>query len=281
MGATVGWQPITGKWEMEMKKLCWVVVVLFVYTVPLTHAAEGDAAGLFPLGKAMAADKELPRPFGVGATVHYQKQGYSLSRMTVSLPNVNLAQAAGLDIDNELIEMDVTADLWVLPFLNVFGLIGRIDGETEVDLSSVQLGGLTIDYDGVVYGGGVTLAGGIDNVFASLTAIFTDTHLDQSDSSVQAWILTPRIGVSTRIPESDRPVTLWAGAMYQQTDEEHSGSIAAAQLGTVAYDVELEEDSAWNALVGVATELSDHWNLELEAGGSSRSQVTLTATCRF
>ena len=40
-------------------------------------------------------------------------------------------------------------DVWLLPFLNVFGLVGTIDGSTEVDFSDVPLpfplGKLAID----------------------------------------------------------------------------------------------------------------------------------------
>jgi hypothetical protein len=269
-----------GNKETEMKELSLLYVALSICIAPLTRAAE-ETSGLFPLGEAMADGEELPLPLGIGASFHYQDQSYSLSRMAVSLPNVDLSQAASVDIDNELIEGDVTIDLWLLPFLNVFGLVGAIDGRTDVDLSSAGIGSLRIDYDGIVYGAGATLAGSVDNVFASFTALYTDTDLDQGSSSVSAWVLTPRVGVTKQLPESDRQLALWIGAMYQQTDEEHSGTIAAAQLGTITYDVELEEDTAWNALVGVSAELTDHWNLDLEVGGGDRSQVTATVTCRF
>jgi len=270
-----------GKEETVMKKLCLLVLVLSVCIIPLVRAAEEGASGLFPLGKAMAGGEELPLPFGIAATFHYQEQEYSLSRMTVSLPGYDLSQATGIDIDNEIIEGDVKLDLWLLPFLNVFGLVGTLDGETVADLSDFQLGSLTIDYDGIVYGAGITLAGGVDNLFGSFTALYTDTNLDQTDSSVTAWVLSPRIGVTTRVPGLGRPLALWGGTMYQQTDEEHRGSITAPVLGSFTFDVELEERSAWNFLVGASAELTDHWNLELEVGAGDRSQVTATATCRF
>lgn len=264
-----------------MKNLCLLVVALTVCIVPATLIAQEASPGLFPLGSSMVGDGDLPLPFGVGATLHYQDQEYSLTRMSISVPGFDLADTSGLDIDNHLFEGDVKLDLWLLPFLNVFGLVGVIDGETEVDLSTFQLGNLTIDYDGIVYGAGITLAGGFDNVFASFTALFTDTDLDQAESSVEAWVLTPRVGVKTSLPGSERPLALWSGAMYQSTEEQHRGNISIPQIGPVVYDVELEEDNAWCFLVGAAAEVTDHWNVELEVGAGDRSQVTLSATCRF
>ena len=55
-------------------------------------------------------------------------------------------------------------DYWVLPFLNVFGLVGKIDSNTSVDLGGfdlglpIQLDDLQVDSKGTVYGLGLVLA---------------------------------------------------------------------------------------------------------------------------
>jgi hypothetical protein len=234
-----------------------------------------ESQSIFPLCRSMAGDRELPNPYGVGITYHHQKQDYDLVDLMVNLPGIDLAQAsAAVTVDNTTDETNLKLDLWLLPFMNVFGIIGHVEGQTEVTLPQ-PLGSLDVDYDGLVYGGGLTLAGGYEKFFGSITAIFTNTDLDISTSSVEAFILTPRIGYCLGFGE------VWIGSMYQHTQEEHSGTVSVPMIGTVNFDVELEEKDPWNYLAGVRFNLGKNWDLEIEGGVGERQHVTASLTYRF
>jgi len=236
------------------------------------HAEEPK--GLFPLGRSWVGDKHLPRPFGVEVTFYHQEQEYELASMTVNLPDAALAQAADIEFENQTNESDLQVDLWVLPFLNVFGIIGNVDGETTVNLGP-PLGDIEVDYDGLVYGGGLTLAAGGERFFGSLSAILTQTDLDTSTSSVEAWILTPRVGVRLK------NMAFYVGAMYQATEERHRGQISIPLFGKVSYDVKLEEKDPWNYLAGFTASLGEHWDLTLEGGAWDRKHVMISIGYRF
>lgn len=83
----------------------------------------------------------------------------------------------------EVQHFDLQADVWLLPFLNVFGIIGKVDTDTLVDLSQAEISGLPfklgtlpVTFDGTVYGLGFTLVYGTKNWFASATTTFTKTR---------------------------------------------------------------------------------------------------------
>jgi len=253
-----------------------LIVLMSLIGIFLTIACMGqDSEPMFPLYRAMAGDRELPSPYGIGITYHHQKQDYDLVNLLVSLPGVDIAQAAAaVEIENTTDEANLKFDLWLLPFLNIFGIIGHVEGETEVTLPP-PLGNLDVDYDGLVYGGGFTIAAGIERFFGSLTAVFTETDLDISTSSVEAFVLTPRVGYSAGFGE------IWIGAMYQHTQEEHSGDVVIPQFGNVSFEVELEEKDPWNYLAGVKIDLGKSWDLELEGGVGERRHVTASLTYRF
>ncbi len=234
---------------------------------------------LLPLGKSMAGGAALPLPYGVGVTLHKQDQDYALKSLAIDLPALDGALLRNLSVENSTGEANLKLDAWLLPFLNVFALIGRIEGETKVSVPPL-IANLTIEYEGVVYGAGMTAAAGVGRWFAALTAICTDTSLDMSDSTVRAWVLNPRVGgtVATR---RGSEVTCWLGAMYQRADEEHEGRIDVPGLGTVAYDVELEADEPWNMTAGLSTALSKRVSLELELGFLGRTQATGSLGWRF
>lgn len=256
-----------------LKRLLILVLVVTYGLVTEAPSAE-PSSPRFPLGRSWAGDRELPRPFGIGLDFYHQTQDYELRNLRLNLPMIDLSQVSRVEIENATTEASLKADLWVLPFLNIFGIIGNVDGETIVN-PGPPLPQLQVNYDGLVYGGGATLAVGGERFFGSVTGVLTETDLESATSSVSAWILTPRLGVRANSME------FWVGAMYQDAEEHHRGRIAVPVFGDVAYDVELEQKEPWNYLVGAGTSISDHWRLELEAGFGNRKHMLFVLGYRF
>jgi hypothetical protein len=233
-----------------------------------------ESGGVFPLGRSLAGDRDLPRPFGIGLNFYHQTQDYRLRSLRLNLPFVDMTQATGIDIENRTNEFDLKADLWVLPFLNVFALAGNVEGETTVN-PGPPLSELQVDYEGLVYGAGVTIAAGGKLFFGSVTAVVTETDLDTATSSVNAWVLTPRFGV-----HFDR-MAFWIGGMYQEAEERHEGRITVPMFGEVTYDVEMESAEPWNFVAGLTANLSKHWELEVEGGLGDRQHALISIGYRF
>ncbi len=253
-------------------------IVVSIWLVAGAPALAGDA--VLPFGKSLAGGEELPLPFGVGLTVYGQTQDYGLKKLAFNLPGISIDPDA-IRIDNSIQELNIQIDVWVLPFLNLFGIAGAIDGTTNVDFSQVQglpipLGRLRIEYDGEVYGLGANLVGGGQGWFASLTTIWTTENLSGDfNSAAEAWIVTPRLGV-----RNDRGA-VWIGTTYQDVQETHEGTIELPFLGPVDFDVELESRNAWNLQIGAATAISKRWHLHVEGGFAERLSAEFGATARF
>jgi hypothetical protein len=211
---------------------------------------------------------KLPERWGVGVSYYNQKQPYEIDTLVIGLPGWDPSLAYGLPVDNDTTSMHATFDYWLAPYLNVMAMAGNIDGETAVATSSLQLpvplGDLTVDYNGFMYGAGLTLAGGWKKMFATLTAQYTNTDLDLADSSVNAWVLTPKVGLNFDA------LSVWVGAMYQDAEERHQGAYTIPPLGTVPFDVTLHEKEPWNYLVGLSLGLGEHWVLIGEGGFGDR-----------
>lgn len=233
----------------------------------------------------------MPLPFGLGVTLFQQQQDYDVDTGVVSLGGViiPLDMVPGVGIQSDLTEINLRLDQWVLPYFNVFGLVGVIDGTTRVNapLDVVMGPGagtvpLDLEYDGLVLGGGATLAVGTAAFFGTLTATYTVTDLDISDSSITAITLSPKVGYVLEDLGEDKALTFWVGAMMQEVQENQAGSIVLPVLGgLVMYDVELKEQDAWNGLAGLSLHASKEWSLELEAGFGTRQHALLAATRRF
>jgi hypothetical protein len=224
----------------------------------------------------------MPRPFGIGVTLYNQTQDYSIVTLQATLAGLDLGQLPDLEVTNRTETPHLKLDYWVLPYLNVFALVGDVDGKTTVDLSGVDLGfplpitSLTVDYSGTFYGGGATLAGGGERLFATLTYDYTETDLDVSTSSVKAWVLTPKLGLHW-----GTTAAIWFGAMYQDAQEIHQGVFDIPYLGAVPYYVELEEKDSWNGVLGGSAELGEHWVLIMEGGFGNRKTALTSLEYRF
>ena len=248
-----------------------------VLAVAASSFVEADESG----GAIPSAGHALPMPWGIGAEIYSQRQGYDIISLDVALPGIDLAGVGDLDIENVTDSYHVKIDYWLLPFLNVFALGGQIDGSTKVKLSDADLGlpivlnDLRIDYSGFMYGGGATLAVGGRSWFGTLTYDITRTDLDVTTSSVQAWVLNPRIGAIFD------GAAIWVGAMYQAAEETHEGVFQMPYLGAVPFHVELEQSEPWNYQVGMTAALGEHWQLLVEGGFGDRVSVLAHLEYRF
>jgi hypothetical protein len=266
---------------MRTKKL----LLLLVLVLPLSSQAD-------PLfGKDMAGDRDLPRAFGIGIDYFNMDQPYKIDSLSFTTPPTfplpPITDPSVILVENEIEHVDLKLDVWLLPFLNVFGIYGRIDGQTAVDLSNVGiplLDSVSLTYDGDVYGGGVVLAIGSDKWFASLTGTFTDTSLDGGfNSSVKATAIQPRVGI-----RATETTEVWLGGYFINADETHSGTIeldlGAAGPGfpiPIGFAVDLSQQEDFNFSLGIHSMFSEHWESTVEVGGGDRNTVLANMTYRF
>jgi hypothetical protein len=249
----------------------------------LAAAPAAHADSPFPLMRDIAGDRELPRPYGVGIDFFTLDQGYDISSLSFQLPGVGGVDTDLIDVENNVWESDLKFDVWVLPFLNVFGIFGHIDGNTAVDLSAVPLalpvplGTLDIDYSGQVYGGGATRAFAGEHWFTSLTGTYAKSDLSGDfDSEVDSVTWQPRVGYI------NGAWALFVGGYYIDAEEKHEGAIALPGLGAVPFAVELESDTNFSGSAGVYYRFTDHAEATLELGGGNGRQTTLfNFTWRF
>lgn len=247
-------------------------------------------------GNDLAGDANLPRTWGVGIDYFDMVQPYDLDFLSFSPPVLPIDDPGLLPIENDLRHTDLKLDVWVFPFLNVFAIYGRIDGETTIDLSVLGLplpptvNSLIVDYDGNVFGGGAVLAVGNERWFASVTATFTDTDLSGDfRSKVKASTIQPRIGM--RFGDHTE---FWVGGYLIDAEETHSGTIDL-DLGPVIappggpipspvpldFAVELSQAEDFNLSFGTHLKFSDAWEATVEIGSGDRSTTLANITYRF
>jgi len=260
-----------------------LLLALFLL-LPLTVSADETKGGPLFM-KDLVDEGDFFAPWGVGVDIFTMNQPYSIKSLDFQLPGVGDIDPSAVGVKNNVQNYDIKLDVWVTPFLNVFGLIGRVSAHTYVDLSNVTIPGLPIalpaldvSYDGTVYGGGANLVYGTDRWFAALNNTWTSTSLSGDfDSSVNSFTIQPRLGVIVD------GWTLWGGGMWLDTTEKHSGTISLGVPGLppVPFNVELESAKKWNYAVGIGKIFSPRATLFFELGFGERKHTLFYFTYRF
>lgn len=128
-------------------------------------------------------------------------------------------------------------DMWVFPFLNIYGLVGHTRGSSvsnvSVDADPTRYSGIdrviassvhqlyqsgelqdidfTLDFKGTTRGTGITLAGGYENWFALVDTNYTRTDFDILDGKISALTVSPRVGYRFRFEGPSESLTLASG----------------------------------------------------------------------
>jgi len=241
----------------------------------------------------------LPLPFGVGVFYMHQDAEYDVTSLHATSPIFGPVTGLGPNaisrVHNKVDEVNVKLNWWAQPWLNFHGIFGWVDGQSDASFSSqlppqltALLGGMKgikVDYNGIVYGGGMTLAAGYKNFFASVTGNYTwasvalqgGAGLALNDANnIGTLVITPKVGWLF-----DQG-TVWVGAFYQSTEHtQYGGFNLGPPLGTVNFNATVKDTAPWNFIMGGEYKFTEHWVLTGEVGLGGREQVLVGTTYRF
>ena len=182
-----------------------------------------DYKYVFPiLGKgAYKKGFDIPYPAGVMYNYIYMKQNIIVDNLQLGLKNG--------DTDIPLTETDfigfgentstawgynVRADLWVLPFLNVYGIYGNARSRTEINIIKPITLNSVVEQNVRTSGFGVMAAAGLGPIFLSADFNWTWSKPEYLDESVMINVMGFRAGhVFTLKNNPKSNIGVWVGAM--------------------------------------------------------------------
>ena len=221
---------------------------------------------------------ELPLPFGVSGIYNYLERDIEVSDLRIGVDGAPLQSVSDfVDLgSNSRVNVYLGRfDVWVLPFLNVYALIGDIDnksttrGSVTIPLPGPGPGTRTFDFtgdtsiEGVVGGGGLTVAAGYQQFFMMVDANYTQSDLG-FDDEFRALVVSTRAGWNGDI--RNVPTRIWAGLVYWDTKNTASATVEVPDVGTVSFEADQGPDSPWNPSIGGSVAFSKHWEGMAEYG---------------
>lgn len=178
---------------------------------------------------------DLPYPTGIGFNYAHSIQDVLISELQVGFDPDRLVNVDNLARFRE-VEATVDAyvarvDFWLLPFINVFGLVGRIESSTNVDL------GLPIDLQfqvnnaGTSLGWGGIVAGGIGPMVMSANFVQNWTWIGSLKKPSKSTIIDARAGYMHRFRHNPKSnIVFLVGAQYLGINANSSGDAKLEKL---------------------------------------------------
>lgn len=166
---------------------------------------------LLPIFGKKVKELGFDLPYSAGISVNYlwQKSEISISNVNVGFNNSTTAESHGVHI---------RPDIWIFPFLNVYGILARAQSKTSVDVSiwmpsineseeifSIQT---NPDFNTTSTGFGIAPTAGFFGGWIAFDMNFTWPDVDAQEKQVFAFVFDPRIGKTFNFAKPNRNISL-------------------------------------------------------------------------
>jgi len=177
---------------------------------------------------------DIPYPAGFMANSIWMRQDIVFSNFQLGFQNEN-NDIPLTDVDfikfgkntNNSQNYTVRPDIWVLPFLNVYGLFGFGSSTTDVNVIAPINLNAVVEQDFTTKGFGIMGAGGIGPIWVSVDVNWTWNKPKLLDKPVQVNVMGIRFGHTFVFKQNPkRNIAVWVGGMRAKMGTETSGQIA-------------------------------------------------------
>ena len=200
----------------------------------LDSLAAVDYPYIFPLFGQNVVRKgfDLPLPLGINLNYYQHSMGVVIDSLSIGLDDSPMMPVEFVEFDdvtNKARTINARLDLWLFPFLNIYGLFGYVEADAGVTLSAPFPLETTVEMDGYGYGGGAILAFGLHRFRVTANGNISWSDLNIYDDPVRAIVGSFRLGRSFPVM-NNRRLDIWLGAMNQNIQADVIGALPLADI---------------------------------------------------
>ena len=264
---------------------------------------------------------DLPLPIGLGVTYVDINQDLDLTDLSVGFNGGDLERFDFVSFENsnsDTRSFQLKVDAWLFPFLNVFGMYGKVDGSVHLDVfldgnlildrrgtdcsrplvrpplcdaleNQIISFPVRADVDVETWGYGALLAGGWKGWFVTIPATVTYAEPKDRVADGSSLTVTPRIGRLLDLGNLGS-MAVFVGGNYLDSDVTIDGSftfpgdeIPALEGLTLDYRIDEQNTDHWNIVTGFNWDISKRlsWSAEYNGFTGSREAFISSLNLRF
>ena len=234
---------------------------------------------------------ELPKTYGVGVIGMIQNADMELLDISIggfsAVDDIPFIQPYGNKVDSQISTVQLRADFWLLPFLNLSVIGGNVETDSDVTLNFTPLfralyenktgdplpeqiyapAGTTAQ----TLGFGLTSGLKYDNLVVSASLNYARTVTNETNSKIDAWVFVGMAGYDF----GDMGMQILTGVQYLNTDRTITGFLDLGEDRApldFSIDVKLEQTLF---MIGVNKDIGRNWQLSAFLGlNGTRSQAS-------
>jgi hypothetical protein len=190
----------------------------------------------FPILGSKLVEKGFSVQYPVGAMLNFMggEQKVDITDLKVGFNDMEPVPLDFIkfgDVKAHMQSATTRLDLWILPFVDLYGILGLVQAKTNVNINAPFRFSSEADFKGYVMGLGTTLAGGYHGIITITDINYTWTHMDKLDEAVKSFMITPRVGYNFQFREKPgKSVAAWVGVTGFFVNQGTSGAIDLADL---------------------------------------------------
>lgn len=215
-------------------------------------------------------------PYSAGLSVQYfiQESDLIIENLMIGFNNSEMYNVDNLVRFNKAVAtasaVTVRPDVWLFPFLNVYGILGKSQASTQIgaglwlpdrenNYSEVLSFETQVDFKATTFGLGMTPTIGVGGGFMALDMNVAWTDVPQLKDPAFSFVFGPRFGKNFNLKKPGRSVAVWVGGFRVHINSGTEGSIALNEVfppGTLGGKVEEGFEKVDNAY----TQVDSWWN---------------------
>ena len=237
----------------------------------------------------------LPLPIGISLIYANNTQNMEIYDLKVKNSNGEMTSVNFVDFSDNASDTQtpqLKIDAWLFPFMNIFGTVGKIDGDATVSFAFdgddllEQVGEdcdrmnrqcrkwqgtytdpftVDVNMEGWSYTAGTVLATGWNDYFVSIPMSFTFLDIDRRKTHGTVINISPRVGKVHQLP-GQQSLAWYVGANYMDNEVTITGTQALGEVD-IEYQVTQRTEDPWEPLIGANYNLDNHWSAFLEWTG--------------
>jgi hypothetical protein len=245
-----------------------------------TAAPEPERKRVLPFlaEEAVKAGYELPLPFGAGLVFTVlDDRAIDVTDVRLKLRGdpQSVSNFVDLGSTSKVFNANAKLDAWLLPFLNVYALVGYVhnDSTTHLTVTLPSPGPnpgviqsekiVETVLDGMIGGAGMTLAGGWKDFFMVADVSYVRTDLG-FDDDFTALIASVRTGWTGKL--RGMPIQIWGGVGNWDTAATAKGHVDIEGVGRLEFEADQKPHTPWIYDIGSNMMLSKRWQLFVDLG---------------
>lgn len=202
---------------------------------------------ILPILGAAATKRGFNLPYSAGLGLNYlwQESDLVIENLQVGFNHQPMHDLSDIvrfnNATSRAVGLNFRPDVWVFPFLNVYGILAKAKPSTTVDFGVYVPDGdgnwnnvinmeSKAEFDATSFGFGLTPTLGIGGGWMALDMNFTWNDIAELEKPAFAFVFGPRFGKSFKLKKPNSNIALWVGGFRLKLNTGTTGSIDLTEV---------------------------------------------------